>query len=77
MFTPRIPAAPNFAVLMWAPWLRATEVMMSPGCVRANRTAILATVPLMSLGSAWRTRKSLRARATTRSSTSSTKTLPW
>src|SRR5881628_2456289 len=42
-----MPAAPNFAELMWAPWLRATDVMMSPGSRSAKYTAMFATVPLI------------------------------
>src|SRR5213594_3235997 len=43
-----MPAAPNFAELMCAPWLRATDVMMSPGSRRAKYTAMFATVRLIS-----------------------------
>src|SRR3972149_28302 len=36
LFTDRTPTAPNFAVLMCAPWLNATDVTISPGSAGAN-----------------------------------------
>src|SRR5437773_541139 len=48
---------------MWAPWLRATDVMMSPGSKRAWYTARVATVPLIGRTSAWRHRTRLCPRA--------------